>query len=368
MSTQLRLSGKQELALNLLRKYGRNVYSFEILEPGLSYWFSADGESVVAYVDHGLYWMAVGGPICPQPQLLEVANQFAAAARAKNRFAAFFGVSDRFLRVLPEDGGGFDWLQIGEQPLWDPQEWNEVFKKSRKVRNRINRAKRAGISVRRPDKSEFAAGTALRKDSESLLKVWVAEHPLPPMRFIATVDLFSHAEERRFFLAEQEGKVVGLLTAVPIYGLQGWLLEDIIIKRGCAGGTSEALIDCAMRSLAEEEGTAFATLGLVALAGLQPNRQHRHIVFAYLLNWCYCSLNWLYGFQGLYAFRSKFFPSSWEPVYIVAQGKVTFITVRALLMAFAGGWVPFFAARTFARMVRNSGSRKTDTSTPEEAE
>lgn len=350
MTESAELSSEQEAVLELLRKYGRNVYSFEVLEPGLSYWFNASADAVVAYVEQGWHWVAAGGPICPRENLTAIILEFAAAAKAHKRKAAFFGVSDRFVSALPE-ASSFDWLQIGEQPLWDPRRWSESWEKSRKVRNRVSRAVREGIEVREVTAKDLASGSSLRADTEELINRWVSGHPMPPMRFMVTLELFSHHEERRYFLSEQNGKVVGLLVAVPIYGQKGWLLEDMIIERGSASGTAESLIDLAMRSFGKEN-YSLASTGLVALAGVTKAKHARHPYLSFFLNWCYRSLNWLYSFQGLYAFRSKFHPTVWEPVYLVCEGRLNWLTVRAVLMAFAGGWVPFFAFRTAGRWIK----------------
>src|SRR5262249_44047866 len=146
----------------------------------------------------------------------------------------------------------FDCLQIGQHPCWDPRQWSAALKSSQKVRNRINRARREGISVRVAAPAELDAGAPLRQSLDALVKRWVEAHNLPPMQFMATVDLFSFGRERRYFLAEENGRLAGVLMAVPIYDRHGWLLEDMIIEHGAAGGASESLIDLAMRTFGEE--------------------------------------------------------------------------------------------------------------------
>lgn len=352
----INLSEQQERVLNLLRKYGQNVYSFEILEPGLSYWFSADGDAVVGYVDRGFHWVSLCGPVCAEERIREISNAFAQAAKEHLRGTAFFSVTQRFVTAMG-DNSGFDFLQIGEQPCWDPRRWSEVWEQSRKVRNRVGRAKREGVSVRVASASEFQEGAALRSAVDALVNRWIEGHAMPPMQFMATLDLFSHAQERRYFVAEHGERLVGVLMAVPIYGNKGWLLEDMIMERGTASGTSEALVDLAMRTFGAE-GAPMATLGLVALSGLPPGRTWRHVLFTSLFNWSYNSLNWLYGFQGLHAYRSKFLPNAWEPLYLAAHTRITFITIRAVLMAFAGGWVPSFGLKAASWWVRRHMRQK----------
>jgi lysylphosphatidylglycerol synthetase-like protein (DUF2156 family) len=118
-----------------------------------------------------------------------------------------------------------------------------------------------------------------------------------------------------------------------------------------AQGAAEALIDRFMR-ITGELGCPLASLGMVALAGVGDDP--RHPILARVLRLCYRMLDSLYSFQGLYRFRSKLNPSFWEPVYVAACGPVTWMTIRAILMAFAGGWVPAFASRALLRYRRGS--------------
>ncbi|HVV49316.1 MAG TPA: hypothetical protein VHO06_06645, partial [Polyangia bacterium] len=71
--------GDRQRALALLRRHGWNATSFQILEPGFSYWFDAD-EACVAYLDTGRAWVAAGAPIAEPRRAPAVALAFAAAA------------------------------------------------------------------------------------------------------------------------------------------------------------------------------------------------------------------------------------------------------------------------------------------------
>ena len=65
---------QQARLLEALAKYGRNLHSFMVLEPGLSVWSKDD--AMIAYADRGGYWVAVGGPLCAVEDTLVVASAF----------------------------------------------------------------------------------------------------------------------------------------------------------------------------------------------------------------------------------------------------------------------------------------------------
>src|SRR5258705_5313952 len=100
----------------LLERHGWNATSFQILEPGFSYWFDGD-DACVGYVDTGRAWVAAGSPIAPAERLAEVSERFAAAAVAAKRRVSYFATEDRFRAAVPWRA-----LRIGDQPVWAPKD------------------------------------------------------------------------------------------------------------------------------------------------------------------------------------------------------------------------------------------------------
>ena len=334
-----------ERLLKLLEKYGRNLHSFMVLEPGLSLWSTDD--AAIAYTQRGGYWVAVGGPLCAPEQTLSVANAFREAANKVGCDAVFFGVTKALVDRL--QNSTFDSLQVGLVAIWNPAHWQALVRGAEKLRNRLSKAKRGGATVRLLDHHEVSEGASLRQQLVDIVDAWADQKALPPMGFMVTVELFQHAERRRYFIVESAGKIHGFAVCVPIYGRNGWLLEDMMISPESPAGCSEALVDGVMRQLSDE-GAEIVSLGMVALAGLDAGKEReRHPMLIGLLRISAKTMGWLYNFEGLYRFRNKMKPLAWERVYVVSSGPVTFWTIRAICMAFAEGWVPRFAIRVLGR-------------------
>lgn len=345
---------QQAQLLEALAKYGRNLHSFMVLEPGLSVW--SKNEARIAYADRGGYWVAVGGPLCAAEDTLLVARAFRESARKAGRKVVFFGVTRPLVERLEHD---FDSLLVGLAAVWNPAEWQQVVAGSGKLRNRLSKAKRSGIVVRLIDSNEVAEGTPLRHRFVEIVDAWADRKALPPMGFMVTLELFQHAERRRYFVVESGGIVHGFAVCVPIYGRNGWLLEDMMMQPEAPGGCGESLVDAVMCRL-RDEGAEVVSLGMVALAGLDAEQNPKnHRFLTALLRVCARTMGRLYNWEGLYRFRDKMKPSAWEPVYIVAGGKVSFLTIRAILMAFANGWVPLFAVRALGKWTRQRFRRRT---------
>ena len=330
--------GRRRDLLPFLKEHGRNLHSFMVLEPGLEQW--VEGNAAVAYADRGGRWVAAGSPLCAAEAAGAVSARFAEEARKAGRQAVFFAVSDRFASRLD---ASWDRLPIGRVPTWRPEQWEGAIRTSPKLRNRLRKAARDGLRVRQVAASELAEGAPLRSSVERLARAWAGGRALPPMGFMVTLDLFTNLDERRIFLVEAEGEVRAVAFCVPIYGRNGWLVEDLLTADAPAGAV-EALIDAVMRA-AERERITLVSLGLVAFSGIEGPG---HPVLTGLLRLCARTRS-LYDFAGILRFREKLRPTEWETVYLVADRRIGFLTLRAVAMAFAEGWVPRYAWRAVVR-------------------
>lgn len=348
-------SEQQDRLLELVERYGRNLHSFMVFEPGLSLWFAED--AAIAYTQHGGYWVAVGGPLCDPDKTRDILRDFRFAAKQAGCGVVFFGVTQPLVDRLRESD--FDFMQIGLAPSWNPADWEDVIRQASKLRNRLSKAKRDGVVCRKLNPNDISPESPTREKLTQITNAWAMSKALPPMGFMVTLELFQHAERRRYFVAEYAGEISGFAVCIPVYGRNGWLLEDMILSPNAPSGCSELLIDQTMRFLADEKAE-FVSLGLVALAGLQGTEsEKRHPFLSRFLRLSSKTMGWLYNFDGLYRFRSKLKPAKWEPVYIVAGNRIHFLTIRAILMAFAKGWVPRFGIRVLGHWFQQRNARLT---------
>jgi phosphatidylglycerol lysyltransferase len=291
----------RERALALLKRYGWNATSFQCLEPGTRYWFDRDVEACVAYVDTGAAWVAAGAPIAAGDELAPVADRFLRAAGEAGRRACFFATEARFLQALPLRA-----CRIGEQPVWDPSRWERALQAGRSLREQLRRARARGVTVRAASAPELLdRASPARQAVDRLLERWLASRRLAPMGFLVQVHPFDFGGERRFFVAEHGGAVVGFLSLVPVYARNGWLFEDLLRDPEAPNGTTEALVDAAMRAIGDE-GSRYATLGLAPLAGSVSG----------WLRWVRRWSSEFYDFEGIRAFKARFRPDHWEPIHL----------------------------------------------------
>ena len=322
--------------LELVTRHGRNATSFQVMEPGLRYWFDgpspAAADGCVAYAATARAWVAAGAPIAAPDRVWEVGERFVAAAHAAGVRAVFVCV-ERWAVGVP-------WLataSIGSQPVWDPADWPAALAASRGLREQLRRARAKGVTVRRVPAGEMAdPASAVRRGSEELIERWLASRSMAPMGFLVELHPFEFPGERRFLVAERAGRVVGFLAAVPVHRRGGWLLEDFLRAPDAPNGTMELLFDGVVEALGGE-GAVHLTMGLAPLAGVGG-----------ALGAIRDRTRWLYDFEGVRAFKAKLRPRAWEPVYL-AWPRARGGPVRAVvdcLRAFARGSLRRFAAAT----------------------
>lgn len=319
---------------SLLVKWGWNAAGFQVLERGFSYHFDGD-DACVAFMEVDGGWVAAGEPIAPPQRIAEVARGFVECAREAGRRASFFGVEAPFLERT-----GYAAVHIGEQAAWDPREWGASLAARRSLREQLRRARAKGVRIRAVSASELSEPNAVpRRHVENMVTRWLATRGMAPMRFLVDVQLFEFLEDHRYFSAEQSGNMVAFLSAVPVFGRSGWLLEDWIRDPSAPNGTTELLIDGAMKALALE-GSEFVTMGLAPLSGAVPPWLARVAD----------ALSAFYDFRGIYAFKSKLGPRRWDSIHLAYPSDGSpLAALYDTLQAFSGGGFISFGARTLLR-------------------
>jgi phosphatidylglycerol lysyltransferase len=333
-----------ERARDLVLAHGWNAMAYQILNPGIRHWFAAGGDAVVGYVRANRVRVVAGAPVCAAERLAAVAAEFAADTRHAGERLCYFGAEERLLELLAERGPASA-LLLGAQPVWDPRRWRAILAGKASLRAQLARARNKGVTVH-PSRRETAAERAAL---ERCLADWLERRGLPPMHFLVEWDILPVLLDRRLFVAERAGEVIGFLVASPIPRRDGWLIEQIIRGRGAPNGTNELLLDTAIHALAEE-GARYVTLGLSPLSRAVPQRPVPPWSVRLLLAWVRVHGRRFYNFAGLEAFKRKLNPEHWEPIYAITdRRRISLGTLYAIAGAFGGTSPVLFIVRSLLR-------------------
>lgn len=321
---------EESKARDLVMKHGWNSTCYQIVNPGIEYWFGHDTESVVGYVDSGSVRVVAGAPVCDKGDLKHVAESFERDAAKSGQSVCYFGAEGR-LDALYGKSATHSNVLLGAQPVWHPANWAAGISRYSSLRAQLNRARNKGVVIR-----EWPSGDA--HDNPQLrecLHAWLESKGLPPLHFVIEPETLERLEDRRIFVAERNSQLVAFLVLSPIPQRSGWLTEQFPHRPGAPNGTVELMMDTAIRALADE-GFEYVTLGLSPLskrAKIEPFDNPFWLRF--LLGWMRKHGQRFYNFDGLDRFKSKLAPEYWEPIFAISnEPKFSGRTMYAIARAF----------------------------------
>jgi len=314
-------------ARQLVLRYGWNTTCYQVVNPGIERWFSCTGDAMVGYVAKKGRRVIAGAPICSYERLPGVIKEWIAAKPEWP--GCYFGAEERVYEVLGKNPA-YSTVILGAQPVWSPSNWAKAIDEDSSLRYQLQRARNKNVTVR-----EWPAEKAkANEDLQRVLKEWLQTRGLPPMHFLVEPQTLDCLDDRRLFIAERNGKPIGFVTMSPVPTRAGWLTEQFVRGKEAPNGTIELMLDTAIRTVGRE-GARMVTMGIVPLSphGHQEDRNPGWL--RWITAWMRAHGRRFYNFDGLDAFKSKFHPDYWEPIYVISrEPKFSFRTLYAIAAAF----------------------------------
>lgn len=315
-------------ARRLVNLYGWNTTCYQVVNPGIQRWFSPRGDAMVGYVEKHGRRVVAGAPICPEPEVWPTIEEW--EATLPKCPSCYFGAEERVHGALAHDSR-YSTVVLGAQPVWSPESWSRSFENDPSLRYQLQRAKHKGVTVTEwsPERAE-ANG-----DLQRVLQEWLKTRGLPPMHFLVEPETLECLGDRRLFVAERAGEVVGFVTMAPIPTRKGWLTEQFVRGQGAPNGTIELMLNTAIEAVGRS-GAEMVTMGIVPLSTHAVEEDSHNPAWLRLLTaWMRAHGRRFYNFDGLDRFKSKFHPDYWEPIYVISrEPKFSVRTLYAVAAAF----------------------------------
>jgi phosphatidylglycerol lysyltransferase len=324
---------RQELerARELVLAFGWNSTAYQILNPGIQLWFCGSSPAVVGFVEQAGVLVVAGAPVCASESLPAVGAEFEESARRRGFGVCYFGAESR-LDLVYRGSPRHSRVLLGAQPAWQPSSWEGILKHHASLRAQLNRARNKGVRI-----TEWPTRRAHHPQIERCLREWLAARGLPPLHFLVEPQTLDRLTDRRIFVAEQGGDLIGFLVVSPVPRRNGWLVEQIVRGAAAPNGTAELMIDAALQMM-RREGFDYVTLGLAPLSRRAALPAENPLWLRLVLSAIRTFGRHFYNFEGLDAFKAKLQPDRWEPVFaILSEPRFSPRALWAIAAAFSGG-------------------------------
>ena len=310
-------------AREILKTQQGSTLSWMTTWPGNTYWFSSTGESFIAYRVIAGIALTLGAPVGPGPQRNTALAEFTRFCTGQGWTPCFYSVTGD----LRDYAVSLDWgsVQVAQETILPLDAVSFKGKKFQDIRTAMNNAAKAGI---RAEWTTYAtAPFPVLAQIQEISEEWVADKKMPEMGFtLGGLDELDDPDVRLLLAIDGTHRVHAVASWLPAYNngtIDGWTLD--FMRRRSTGFRAgiEFLIASAALSL-KDEGYRFISLSGAPLA--RPNEDAPPAPapagpltsggLDRLLNWLGATLEPVYGFRSLLAFKAKFQPR-YEPLYML---------------------------------------------------
>lgn len=331
-NTTMDRDNEADQVLEILKKYAYQSQSYNILRKDKSYFFSPSKiDGVIAFVVNLKVALVAGDPVCDPNNLYDFILEFKQFCHLKKWKCCFQAVTDRCKNILEKLD--FEFIKIGEEPIFDLEKLLWQGKKFKNLRNDIRSAQKNGLIVveycplikRMPD---------WEINMEELSSIWKKFKGSGEFSFLIGEPSLDNPGERKYFLLLNDKQVEAFVVCTPIYARNGIYFDLIRRKEKTQRGTNQLLITETFRFL-KEQGYSMGTLGTSPLSNKHVLDENQNYIIKMSLKLTYNHLGYFHRFKPLYKFKKQFGPTSWESRYFAFYPKkFNPIIIYALLKAY----------------------------------
>jgi lysylphosphatidylglycerol synthetase-like protein (DUF2156 family) len=317
--------------LDHLRRDGDHPSGFLALDPGNA--FFVDDSGFVAYRRAGRYRFVFGGPVGSAADEAQIFDRFLQdSERAGHRVVAV-QVPERSLDLFVQRG--FVLNQLGSTYTVDLSRATLDGPVMRKPRQGVRRGERAGGRVLEVG-VDLPWTEHLREQLDTVDARWLGQSgkSAKPLRFMVGSRHGDLRDQRRLFVVEHAGRIIGYSQCVPAFGSRpGWLYDLNRLEPG-SPDVGDLQVWSVMKRL-QEEGAPYFHLGFTPFAELDLSSSSTAVpssrVGALLLRLLTEHGERLYPTAGAVAWKRKWQPVTVAPEYIAFPSRLRPGAVARLL-------------------------------------
>lgn len=287
-----------------VRKWGGSTAD-GILDPASFIFRIPEIDGLIGYRSENGCAIVFGDPVCSHTQIKNLIEAFHDYCEKKDLKIVYLIVSEWFAMWLFQNGYCKTLIEYGEELILDPHDDPRKKKgpNARLVRRKVNHALNEGILV----KEYIPFDDQIEKEIVNVGDGWLKARKGPQIYF-SQVQLFEHRDGKRWFYAEKNGQMVGIVILSRLDKHQGWLLNNLMFTPEAPNGVPELLVVTVLDILSQED-CKYVTFGTVPASQLGEIIGPK-AVFASLAKGIYNLANYIFHLHGKKKFWEKFDPKS----------------------------------------------------------
>jgi len=318
-------------AVAILARHAENPSAFLALNDATERFTTPGIDGVVAYRLAGRRTVVqLGGAFADPADQPQLVTAFAEFARAQHRRV----VAVQLMRPDAElyAGHGFTVNQFGADYARALPEFNLRGRKHMQLRNKVSRARRAGVTVLEEDLGAAGLEAAL----VDVDRAWLGSKGkhVKELQFMVGERGGAAQQLRRLFVARDEtGQVIAYVSFCPAYGARSGWLHDLSRRRPDAPpGVLELIVVSAVEAF-QAEDAQFLHFGLTPFTSLSPEHEvaGASAMTGRILRLLAAHGSAIYPASDQLAYKEKWGLDLVEPEYVAFQGRLTARAVFALL-------------------------------------
>jgi hypothetical protein len=310
-----------ERARQLVHAYGSDTLAYFALRNDKRYFFSSDGDAMIAYALIGNYALASGDPIGHPESIGPVVDEFVAMCRDRRWRCAFLAVreSDKFRYT----DLGLRSFYLGEEAVIECEDFSLAGKRNKSMRQSVHRVER---THRFEIMAESDASPALAKQLNDLSCKWRGRAPERGFTMALSQAVEGVNPDYRLCVAfDEHGVPGGFLRMVPLFGGERGMTLDMMRRDPASpNGMTEFLIANTAFALREQGirqlSMNFAVMGRLFSADPALTPRDRLLKAIVSLG------NPYFQIKSLHDFSRRFRPT-WRPRVIAYEGSLTRIAI-----------------------------------------
>lgn len=302
------LNSDRTSIVNIVRRWGGSA-SDAVLDPACQIFMIPGIEGLIGYRLDSDCAVVYGDPVCAPDHLIPLVQAFHQYCLNQDRRIIYIGTSEAFARWAITTVCKVS-IEFGDDYFLDPHSDDpRRGPKGSLVRRKVRHALGEGVIA----KEYLGNDLTLEQSIEQVGETWLKTRRGPQI-YVSHVHLFENRAGKRWFYAQHQGKIVGVLLLNQLQARQGWLLNHLMFTPEAPHGIPELLVVTAFEAL-REEGCRYLTFGSV------PSNEVGKIVglkciSAWITKKIFKIANKIFHLEGHRVFWDKFQPQN-APTYLL---------------------------------------------------